>query len=167
MILSLALLASIALGAGFLKAQTASALPMPGRIVAASADFCDKKANGPLGFFGLEPWYHFMPDSELGDHGNPCAVKCFNLFEQKQDNECGQQASDIPGVILAIIDDLLRLAALAAVAFIFIGSFEYVGSRGNSERAASAQSTIISALTGLAVALVAVALVSFIGNQLH
>jgi hypothetical protein len=49
---------------------------------------------------------------------------------------------------------------------VLIGAFQYVGSRGNAERTASAQSTIISALTGLAVALVAVAFVAFLGNRL-
>jgi hypothetical protein len=166
-ILLTAVLALTVLGVGFLHSRPAGAISLPDRTIAASADYCDKKANGPLGFFGLEPWYHFMPDSELGTHGEPCAVKCFNIFVQAEKNECGETASDIPGVILVVIDDLLRIAALVAVAYIIIGSFEYAGSRGNSERASSAQSTIISALTGLAIALVAVALISFLGNQLH
>ncbi|HEX5744474.1 MAG TPA: hypothetical protein VFX84_03450 [Candidatus Saccharimonadales bacterium] len=153
------------LGVGLSQPRPAAAsLP---QTVAASVEFCEKKANGPLGFLGLEPWYHFMSDSSLGTHGDPCAIKCFNIFPQANPNACGQTASDIPGVVLAIIDDLLRLAALVAVAFIIIGSFQYVGSRGNSERTAAAQTTIMNALTGLAVALVAVALISFIGNQLH
>lgn len=163
-----AAVAGAILGAGVLHSQPASAaVSLPYRTVASSANFCDKQANGPLGFFGLEPWYHFLPDSELGRSGDPCAIKCFNIFVQKNNNECGQQESDIPGVVLAVIDDLLRVAAMVAVAFIIIGSFEYVGSRGNSERTASAQSTIMSALTGLAIALVAVALISFLGGQLN
>ncbi len=163
-------LCAIAFGVGLLSgAHPAAALSLetPNHIVASSADYCDKRANGPLGFLGLEPWYHFMPDSELGLNGDPCAIHCFNIFAQGDKNECGHKASDIPGVVLAIIDDLLRLSALVAVGFILIGSFEYVGSRGNAERAASAQSTIISALTGLAIALVAVALVSYLGGQLN
>lgn len=145
---------------------TASAAPVS-KVVASAADNCDKS-----GFFGLEPWYHFMPDSEIGvgkigaTPVDKCGIKCFNIFPQSQPNECGETDSDVPGVILAIIDDLLRIAALAAVAFIIMGAFQFVGSRGNSERTAAAQSTIINALTGLAVALVAVALVSFLGSQL-
>ena len=77
-----------------------------------------------------------------------------------------QTQSDIPGVGLALIDNLLRIFCPVAIAFILKGSFEYVASRGNAEKTASAQSTIITALTGLAIALVAVGLVSFIGRRL-
>lgn len=145
-----------------LDGPPAEAANFPDRTLAASVDFCENNSK----FFGLEPWYHFMHDSSFGRNGDPCAVKCFNIYPQHTENACGYKASDIPGVILVIIDDLLRIAALVAVAYIIVGSFEYVASRGNSERAASAQSTIISALTGLAIALVAVALVSFLGNRL-
>lgn len=166
-VLTGAALAGVILGVGLAQGSPASAASLPARTVASSAQFCDKQANGVLGFLGLEPWYHFMPDSEFGRGGDACAIRCFNIFPQNADNECGQSSSDIPGIVLAIIDDLLRIAALVAVVYIIIGSFEFVGSRGNSERAASAQSTIISALTGLAISMVAVALVSFLGDQLH
>lgn len=168
-----ALLCAVA-GAHFLGSQQASAAPLPAHIVAAAdrADFCDKKANGGGGFFGLKPWYYYMPN-ELGvpQHGDTgadkCGVRCFNIFVQAQKNECGETKSDIPGVILVIIDDLLRIGGLVAIAFIILGAFQYVASRGNSERTASAQSTIIAALTGLAITLVAVAFVSFLGNRLN
>lgn len=161
-------------GVNFLGSQKAAAIPLTPTVIAAApdkADVCDKRANGPGGFFGLEPWYRFM-GGELGTpkHGDtpadPCGVRCFNIFVQADPNDCGQTQSDVPGVFLAVIDDLLRIAGLVAIIFIIIGSFQYVGSRGNSERTAAAQSTIISALTGLAVALVAVAFVSFLGNRL-
>jgi hypothetical protein len=95
-----------------------------------------------------------------------CGVLCFNIIQQAQANVCGQTHSDVPGIILALVDNLLRVAGLVAVFFILKGSFEYVGSRGNAERTAGAQSTNIAALTGLAVSLVAVGLISFLGNRL-
>lgn len=150
---------------GSVAAAAAPALPSP--VVASAADSCNKS-----GFFGLEPWYHFMPDSEIGVNKigdaapDQCGIKCFNLFVQNKPNECGETSSDIPGVILAVIDDLLRVAAIVAVIFIIIGAFQFSGSRGNSDRTAAAQSTVISALTGLAISIVALAMVSFIGNQL-
>jgi hypothetical protein len=163
-LLGAVLICAVALGVSFLGSQRAAAAPLaPVTIVADTADACANKAN-PGGFFGLEPWYAFMPD-ELSAPPN-CDVKCFNIFIQNQANECGQKGSDIPGVLLAVVDDLLRISGLVAIAFIIMGAFQYVASRGNPEKTAQAQSTIISALTGLAVALVAVALVSFIGSQL-
>lgn len=159
---SAVLLCVAVLGITFIFSQRTSATPLHAPvIVATAADQCNNKG----GFFGLEPWYHFMPD-ELYPPPN-CGIHCFNILIQGTANECGQTNSDIPGVFLAVIDDLLRVAGLLAVGFIIVGSFQYVGSRGNPERTAQAQSTVISALTGLAIALVAVAFVSFIGSKLQ
>jgi hypothetical protein len=170
------LLLAALLGVQFAASQRASAAPSaPVRIVAAAdrADACNTKANGATGFFGLKPWYYYM-DEELGQpkHGDTpadaCGVRCFNIFVQGSStpNECGQTKSDIPGIILVVIDDLLRIGGLVAVAFVIIGAFQYVSSRGNSERTAAAQSTIMSALVGLIITLVAVAVISFLGNRL-
>ncbi len=162
------LVCAVAFSAGLGQGSAAAAAPIP-KTVANAADYCNIG-----GFLGLEPWYHFLPDSEIGVNkigtapADKCGIKCFNIFVQAagHPNDCGETASDIPGVILAIIDDLLRIAALVAIAFILVGSFQFVGSRGNSERTAAAQATVISALTGLAISLVALALVAFLGNQL-
>jgi hypothetical protein len=124
---------------------------------------CDK------GFFGLEPWYQYI-GVELSTDGK-CEVKCFNVFDQgpgvgEPPNTCGQQKSDIPLILLAVVDDLLRIAGIAAVAFIIYGAFEYIGSQGNSEVTGRAQSMIINALVGLVVAIIAVAAIGYIGNHL-
>lgn len=113
-------------------------------------------------FFGLEPWFQYM-----GNELDPttCDVKCFNFTDQSVKNDCGQTASDVPAILLAIIDDLLRIAGLAAVGFVFYGAFKYVGSQGNPETTAQAQSTIINALIGVAIASIAVLVVNFIGSQ--
>jgi hypothetical protein len=158
-------LSTVTLG-GFLSGRAAA---LPAYVPTAVANDVTKCNQS---FFGLKPWYAYMPDTEIGvpkvgdAPSDPCGIRCFNIFVQKQANDCGETASDVPGVVLAIIDDLLRIAGLVAVVFVLIGAFQYVGSRGNAERTASAQSTIISALTGLAVALVAVAFVAFLGNRL-
>jgi len=121
-------------------------------------------------FFGLEPWYQYL-GVELNTNGS-CEFKCFNIFTPgngvgQQANKCGQNsASDIPLILLAVVDDLLRIAGITAVAFVIYGAFEYVGSQGNSEVTAKAQSMIINALVGLAVATIAVVVVNFIGNNI-
>ncbi len=168
-LLSLLLLGAVVLGVNFLGNQHAAAAALPAPVTVADiTDQCNK------GFLGLKPWYYFMP-KELGvpAKGNlqkdDCGIRCFNLFPQDahKPNECGQTQSDIPGIALVLIDNLLRIAGLVAVAFIIIGAFQYVASRGNAERTAQAQSTIINALTGLIIALVAVAFVSFLGKSLQ
>lgn len=121
-------------------------------------------------FFGLEPWYQYL-GVELNSNGS-CEFKCFNIFTPgkgvgQQRNACGQSTgSDIPLILLAVIDDLLRIAGITAVAFVIYGAFEYVGSQGNSEVTGKAKSMIINALIGLAIATIAVVVVNFIGNNI-
>jgi hypothetical protein len=151
---------------------------VPGRAAAASG--ADTVETCRHGFFGLKPWYQYI-GKELDDGKAPsgasdeekveakrnlCNVKCFNVFTVSEANDCGQKSSDIPLVLLAVADDLLRIAGLIALGFIFVGAFKYVGSQGNPDSTKSAQETIINALLGLAISLTAVAIVSFIGNKL-
>jgi hypothetical protein len=130
-------------------------------------------------FFGLEPWYQYIgveltPSGTQASSNSPyesCEFKCFNIFDTgpnvgEPPNTCGQTKSDIPLILLAVIDDLLRIAALCAVAFIIYGAFEYVGSQGNSEVTARAQSMVVNALIGLTISTIAVVVVNFIGNNL-
>jgi hypothetical protein len=114
------------------------------------------------GFLGLEPWYQYLGNDLQSD----CEIKCFNVLPTSQQNDCGTTKSDIPLVLLAVVDDLLRIAGLVAVIFVFYGAFKYVASQGSSDATAEAQSTIINALIGVGLASIAVVLVNFIGNQL-
>lgn len=114
-------------------------------------DVCDKSG----GFLGLKPWWYYLPDSSFDN--KTCEVVKFNVLQGK---------SDIPLILLAIIDDLLRLAGLVAVGFVLTGGIKYITSQGDPEGIAKAQSTIQNALVGLAVTVIAVAFVSFVGTQL-
>jgi hypothetical protein len=109
-------------------------------------------------FFGLIPWYQYINDKYNAATGTGhfigCEVQSFNIF------------SDTPLVLLAVVDDLLRIAGLVAVAFVFYGAIRYVASQGNPEDTANAQSTIIHALLGMAIAIVSVIFVSFLGDKL-
>jgi hypothetical protein len=105
-------------------------------------------------FFGLVPWYQYLTLD------GSCGITNFQILPT------GSMPSSIPLILLAIVDDLLRIAGLAAVGYIIYAGFQYITSQGNPEQAARAQSTIINALIGLAIALLAVGLVSYIGNQL-
>lgn len=106
------------------------------------------------GFFGLNPWYQYINDK---DHFNRCEITNFKFLPPH---------SDVPLVLLAVIDDLLRIAGIVAVAFVIVGAIGLITSQGNPEDASKAQSTVINALIGLVVSIVAVAFVAFIGKQL-
>jgi len=117
----------------------------------ASADACAKE------FFTLKPWFAYLPDENFD--GN-CQIVDFNIFPA-EDNP-----SDVVPVVLAIVDNLVRIAALVAVAFVVVGGAKYVTSQGEPEGTKSAKDSIINAMIGLVVAIVAASVVAFIGNQL-
>lgn len=162
----------VVLGASMLNASALSLSNSSAPVTLLAASDPDAAANPDAadkckqGFFGLVPWYQYMGDSLHASGDKRCYVKCFNIFPHTVPNDCDQTQSDIPGVLLAILDDLLRISGLVAIAFLFVGAFQYVASRGNSEATASARNTISNALVGLAIALIAVAFVTFIGKSL-
>lgn len=168
------LLMAVLIGVCFLAINIFDSSPVhanaAGDQALANANSCKKD------FFGLEPWYQYIgvelvPNGASSPPYGSCQIKCFNVFDQGKQvgeptNTCGQTKSDIPLILLAVVDDLLRIAGIAAVAFVIYGAFEYIGSQGNSEVTARAQSIVINALIGLAVAMIAVVAVNFIGNKL-
>lgn len=122
-------------------------------IVATASDICQRND-----FFGLRPWYHYLPS----DHFDGCDIRQFHLLPGNGSND----HSDVPLVLLAVIDDLLRIAALIAVGFIIVGAVQLITSQGNPDDASKARTTIINALLGLAIAVTAVAFVSFLGSKI-
>ncbi|HSW85247.1 MAG TPA: hypothetical protein VLF79_01370 [Candidatus Saccharimonadales bacterium] len=124
-------------------------------------------ASAPAGcrhdFFGLVTWYHYLPDKDFGVTVNGVTYAC-NI--NTNFNFISAGGSDLPLILLAVVDDLLRIAGIVAVAFVFYGAIKYIASQGDPEATARAQGTVINALIGMAIAMVSVAVVSFIGNKL-
>ncbi len=119
-------------------------------------------------FFGLVPWWQYLGrELDDGSYGHPCDVRCFNLIEKTSgSNKCRQTKSDIPLVLLAVVDDLLRIAGMVTIGYVLYGAFQFVASQGDPEGTARAQTTIINSLVGLALATTAVTIVSFLGKKL-
>jgi hypothetical protein len=109
------------------------------------------------GFFGLIPWYAYLKD-KLDDQ---CDFKDLNILPGGSG-----KATDVPLILAAVVDDLLRIAAIVALAFVLVGAIRYIYSQGDPESTAQAQSTLVNALIGLTVAIIGVAFISFIGAQL-
>ncbi len=110
---------------------------------------CDKT------FFGLVPWYHYLSLTAAP----ACSVNA-DKFQVLGAN------SSLLLILLAVIDNLLRIAGMVAVGYIIYGGFRYTTSQGSPDQTAAAQKTIINAVIGLVIALISVALVSFIGRRL-
>ena len=58
------------------------------------------------------------------------------------------------------------IAGLVAVIFVIYGGIRYITSQGSPNATAQAQSTIIYALVGLAVAIIAIPTISYLGNRI-
>lgn len=65
---------------------------------------------------------------------------------------------------LAVLDGLLRVSGVVAVAFLLYGAFRYVTSQGEPENTKAALESIQNAIIGLVIVVLAVSVVSFIGN---
>ena len=115
-------------------------------------------------FLGLQPWFAYLPDEAFDKSSGSytCNINNFSLFG---DSGTGTGSHLLP-VALVIADDLLRLAGLVAVVFVMVGGVQYVTSEGEPDRTKRAKDSIINALIGLAIAIVAAAVVSYIGRSL-
>jgi hypothetical protein len=108
-----------------------------------------------LGF--LPPWYEYLPGKI--DSLSNCAPSFSDAAGKFQLN-------DIWLIGLAVLDILLRLAGFIAVISIIISGFQHQFTMGAPDKAAAARRRMYNSLIGLAIALIATALVTFIGNQL-
>jgi hypothetical protein len=123
---------------------------------AQAGDNCD--LSGHNGFFGFPRWYEYLPGVwSLTDPGNPHSGL-----------NCSPQLTDLANIWLiaaAVIGILLRVAALAAVGFVIYGAIGYITSQGDPEPTARAKGTIVNAMVGLAIAVMAAAIVTFIAGR--
>jgi hypothetical protein len=103
--------------------------------------------SGPHLFSILPTWYEFLPGA-TGTTGK-CQPALTSL-------------GDIWLIVAAIIEILLRVAALAAVVFVIVGGVMFITSQGSPDQTAKARTTIINALIGLLLSVSASLLVGFL-----
>lgn len=113
---------------------------------AASSSPCPEKS-----ILGFPAWYHYL-GSQMDASG-----KCTPVISG---------LNDIWLIVAAIIEILLRVAAIAAVIFVIWGGVEYMTSQGSPEGTSHARGTIINALIGLAIAVLSAAIISFIAGSI-
>jgi hypothetical protein len=102
-------------------------------------------------FFGFPTWYEYIGETD------PTSGACMPAIHG---------INDIWLIVAAIIEILLRIAALAAVIIIIYGGVQYITSQDNPESTSKARGTIINALLGLALSVMAAAIISFIANNI-
>lgn len=75
---------------------------------------------------------------------------------------------DDPGqIIAAITNTLLTVAGVIAVIMVIVGGIMYALSAGDSNKAGKAKDTILYAVIGLAITMLAYAIVNFVIGQLN
>lgn len=113
-------------------------------------------------FFGIPSWDRYLIEAgRIKSNAATGACELVTAFEWRTANGT---TSDLTLIILGILDIVLRLAGIVAVAFIIWGGIQYITSDGAPDATKDAQQTIINALVGLIIALLATATVSFIGT---
>src|SRR5690606_21990867 len=97
------------------------------------------------------PWYQYL-SGKTDSFG-----KCVPQINRGQ---------DIWLIVLAVIDSLLKVAALVAVGFVIYGGIQFVISQGEPDKTNEARNNIVNALVSMDVAMIAAGLVSFLGNSI-
>ena len=69
------------------------------------------------------------------------------------------------GLIAVVISTMLLIAGAIAVVFVIIGGYQYLTSAGNEESAEKGKKTLINAIIGIVVIILAYAIISVIVNQ--
>lgn len=103
------------------------------------------------GFLGFPTWYKYLEGTT--DSSGLCSPKVSAL-------------SDVWLIAAAVIEILLRIAVLAAIAGIIYGGFNYMTSQGEPDKTAKARGTLINAAGGMIVAILATAIVAFIAGSI-
>lgn len=102
-------------------------------------------------FLGLPKWYKYL-DSQ--GNGSDCVPVFAGL-------------TDIWLIVMAVIEILLRVAAIGALIFIVYGGFRYILARGNPDKIDNARNSVQDAVIGLLISVIAIALVNFIGTRFN
>lgn len=84
--------------------------------------------------------------------------------EVRQANGCSGGATSIDEVVVNIINGIVGILSLVSVIFIVVGGVNYMASAGDAGKIAKAKSTILYAVIGLVICVLAFAIVNFLVN---
>ena len=119
---------------------------------------CQPKGSG---FLGFPTWYKYLdglPDAVSSDLTGTSYQACTPVIAN---------INDVWLILAAVIEILLRVAALLAVGYVLYGGIFYITSQGEPDRTQKARNTVLSALVGLVVAVTAASMISFIAGRFN
>lgn len=115
--------------------------------VAAQGTSCSQR------FLTMPVWYR-------GLGTDPCAVNLDTLNDNPQLG--GKLGTAVMIIGLNVVEILMHIAAYTASAFIIIGGFKYMLSAGSPDANAKGRKTIMNAVIGLIISMVAITLISYL-----
>ncbi len=114
------------------------------------AQACEPGKGGDI--LGFPTWYKYL-EGETTLAGGRC-TPIFNFPD------------DIGAILLALFEIILRVGALIAIGFVIYAGFQLMLAQGEPDRIKGARSTIINALIGLVITLLATAIVNLISGTI-
>jgi hypothetical protein len=108
-------------------------------------------------FFGLPTWYKYLKTTTVPNPNGGVSCSFSNFTFWPPDN--------LLLILLAVLDMLLIVGGIVAVVFVIVGGVQYITSQGEPENTKHARGTIINALIGLAITIVAASLVNWLGYR--
>lgn len=101
-------------------------------------------------FLGIRGWYKFIPRETVN---GSCTLRFQNAVSGS--GVSGKDIAAVWLVLAGLLDALVRVAAMVAVAFFIIGAFKLVTSQGSPEGVKNGKNTMTNALIGLVIAIIA------------
>lgn len=101
---------------------------------------------------------------------NPCSdvCTCDGVADSVREAAgCGNNTSKdgLPNAVIAIINVIISISGILAVLFIIVGGVQYMTSQGDVAKIQKAKHTILYAVIGLIIVILAFAIVNFIINK--
>lgn len=120
-------------------------------------------------FFAAASFFIFVSSGIAGAAMTPVSAidsGANNKFKESVNKVGGSEASSLPATVTSVINILLFVAGLIAVIIIVVGGLRFVTSEGDAASANKAKNSVVYALVGLVLAVLAYAIVNFVLNGL-
>lgn len=117
-----------------------------------SANFGQSCSPSGGNFLDFPKWYEYL--NGIYDAHGACIPQVQGL-------------GDIWLIVMAIIEILLRVAAILAVIFVIYAGISYTTSQGDPDATGRAKGTLVNSLIGLAISVMAAAIVAFIAGSFN
>lgn len=111
----------------------------------------------PQRIYGIPTWYKYLEGQP--DPAPPHTCRLVVDFSTAA-------ANNLVSIGFAITEIMLFVGGIIAVAFIITGGFQYVLSQGNPDQTKTAKDTVLNAVIGLVIAILASTLVRFAATRL-